>query len=168
MPHPLVEQLYFTRSEWLRGLQGVGESDAVRHFGPMNCISWVVGHLAWQEQGYWLFSAQGEVPLPELHDQFRYGAAKSTPALADTLPAWHQVTEASESYLGAVTGMTLEDDLTLRGRSVGQSIGSALLRMIYHYWYHIGEVQAIRQLIGHSDLPEFVGDIEQLAPYKPG
>lgn len=50
MPHPLVEQFRFTRQEWLRGLQGVTEADAARHFGPMNCISWTVGHLAWRER----------------------------------------------------------------------------------------------------------------------
>ncbi len=38
MTHPLVEQFRFTRSEWMRGLQGVSEEDGARHFGPMNCI----------------------------------------------------------------------------------------------------------------------------------
>jgi hypothetical protein len=167
LTHPLVDQLFFTRNEWLRGLQGVSEADASQHLGPMNCISWIVGHLAWQEQAYWLIRAQGRTLLPEVHDKFRYGGAKSTPALADTLQAWHEVTEASTSYLEALTGSSVREDLELRGRSVGQSIGTALLRMIYHYWYHIGEIQAIRQMLGHSDLPEFVGDIEHLAPYGP-
>ena len=54
MAHPVVDQLRFTRSEWLRGLEGVSEEDAKKHFGPMNCISWTVGHLAWHEQRYWL------------------------------------------------------------------------------------------------------------------
>ena len=50
MPHPLIDQFRFTRSEWLRGLEGVSEEDGGCHFGPMNCISWTVGHLAWHEQ----------------------------------------------------------------------------------------------------------------------
>ncbi len=54
MPHPLIDQFRFTRSEWLRGLEGVSAEDATQHFGPMNCISWMVGHLAWYEQRYWL------------------------------------------------------------------------------------------------------------------
>jgi len=29
VPHPLIDQLRFTRSEWLRGLEGVIEEDAV-------------------------------------------------------------------------------------------------------------------------------------------
>ena len=45
MAHPVVEQLRFTRGEWLRGLRGVSEADGARHFGQMNSISWIVGHL---------------------------------------------------------------------------------------------------------------------------
>jgi hypothetical protein len=51
MAHPLIDQFRFTRREWLRGLEGVSEEEAIRHFGPMNCISWIVGHLAIQVPG---------------------------------------------------------------------------------------------------------------------
>jgi hypothetical protein len=64
MPHPLVVQLRFTRKEFQRGLKGVTAEEAVHHFGPMNCISWIVGHMAWQEQMYWLTQAQGITPAP--------------------------------------------------------------------------------------------------------
>jgi hypothetical protein len=47
--HPLVTQLRFARSEFQRCLDGVSAEDAVHRFGPMNCISWIVGHLANQE-----------------------------------------------------------------------------------------------------------------------
>jgi hypothetical protein len=40
-------------------------------------------------------------------------------------------------------------------------------RLIYHYWYHIGEIQAIRQMLGHQKLPVYVGSIEKQAPYTP-
>jgi hypothetical protein len=39
--------------------------------------------------------------------------------------------------------------------------------VIYHYWYHIGENMAIRQQLGHDSLPQFVGNIDQAAPYRP-
>ncbi|MGE5250074.1 MAG: DinB family protein, partial [Bacteroidota bacterium] len=66
MTHPLVDQLRFTRSEWLRGLDGISEEGGARHFGPMNCIAWNVGHLAWQEQRSWLHRAQGRLLYPRL------------------------------------------------------------------------------------------------------
>ena len=61
-PHPLVPQLRFARSEFLRGVRGVSDSDGAVRLGPMNCLAWNVGHLAWQEQRYFLTFAQGLVP----------------------------------------------------------------------------------------------------------
>ncbi len=167
MTHPLVEQLAFTRSEWLRGLEGVSAEDGARHLGPMNCISWTVGHLAWQEQRYFLQRAQGRVLFPELNITYKYGAPMSTPDLGETLRIWHAVIQANQIYLDALTTQALEQELPLEGKPVGQSVGSAMRRMTYHYWYHIGEIQAIRQMLGHTSLPEYVGDIERLAPYRP-
>ncbi len=46
-------------------------------------------------------------------------------------------------------------------------MGTLLQRVIYHYWYHTGENVAIRQMFGHTDLPEFVGNIDDEAPYRP-
>jgi hypothetical protein len=42
-----------------------------------------------------------------------------------------------------------------------------LYRNIYHYWYHIGESQALRQMLGHRGLPDFVGALHTEAPYTP-
>ena len=38
MPHPLVDQLRFTRREWLRALAGVSDEDAGQRLLPMNSI----------------------------------------------------------------------------------------------------------------------------------
>jgi hypothetical protein len=38
--------------------------------------------------------------------------------------------------------------------------------MTYHYWFHIGEILAMRQLMDHPRRPEYVGDIEGQAPYR--
>jgi len=35
-----------------------------------------------------------------------------------------------------------------------------------HYWYHTRENMAVRQNLGHTNLPEFVGDIDGEAPYR--
>ncbi len=167
MPHPLVDQFRFTRHEWLRGLEGVSEEDAMRHFGPMNCISWTVGHLAWHEQRYWLELAQHKMLFPELNETYAYGAPMSTPSLGEMRGLWQAVTSAADPYLDGLTSESLQVDLLREGKSVGQTIGSGLRRVTYHYWYHIGEIQAIRQMLGHTDLPEYVGDIEAEAPYRP-
>lgn len=166
MIHPLVSQLYFTREEWLRGLEGVSEADAVKHLGPMNCISWLVGHMAWQEQKYWLELAQSKKAFSDLNARFSYGSPSSSPSLTEVFNIWQEVTRLTRPFLDRLTSADLQEELLHHGKIVGQSLGSAMLRLTYHYWYHIGEVLAIRQLLGHHNLPEFVGDIEQRAPYR--
>jgi hypothetical protein len=94
MPHPLVDQLRFTRREWLRALDGVPVLDRL---GPAELQRW----------------------LPN----------------------------------------------TRQPRT--RLVGSTVQRVIYHYWMHIGEITAIRQILGHPDVPEFVGDIDGIAPYRP-
>lgn len=47
--HPLVEMQHVTRAEFLRGIEGLSDEDARRRVEPMNCISWLVGHVAWHE-----------------------------------------------------------------------------------------------------------------------
>jgi hypothetical protein len=167
--HPLVEQLRFTRSEWLRGLEGVTEDDAQQHLGPnpMNSIGWIVGHLTWQEQRYLLHRSQGLMPLPSIQERFAYGAPMSTPALRETLGAWRTVTAAADPFIERLVTADLERDLPLDGKPSGQTLGSALRRLTYHYWFHIGEIQGIRQMLGQRPLPEYVGDIDTEAPYRP-
>ena len=164
--HPVVEQLRFTRGEWRRGLSGVTEADASTHCGQMNSISWIVGHLTWQEQRYLLQRPQGILPLPEIQKRFAFGAPMSTPSLAEMLKAWRAVTAATDSFLDSLTTEDLLRDLPLNGRQTGQSQGSAIRRLTYHYWFHVGEIQAIRQILGHRRLPVYVGDIEGKAPYR--
>lgn len=166
MTHPLVDQFRFTRSEWQRGLEGVTEEEGSRHFGTMNCISWTVGHLAWHEQRTFLQRPQNVILYPQLNELFAYGAPMNTPALREMLDIWRDVTTAADPYLDRLTTEILLTDLLRDGQPIGQSRGSALRRITYHYWYHIGEIQAIRQMLGHTNLPEYVGDIESEAPYR--
>ncbi len=169
MPHPLVLQLRFTRSEFCRALEGLTEADAQRRILPMNCISWNIGHLAWQEQRYWLWRAQDRVLLPEVQTQFAYGAPASTPPLAPIWDAWRAITQAADPWLDALTSEMLRQprEYTFDGQAFVVTFGNLLQRVIYHYWYHTGENMAIRQNLGHTGLPEFVGNIDDEAPYRP-
>lgn len=167
MSHPLVEQLRFVRSEFRRALDGVSDEEARVRLLPMNCISWNIGHLAWQEQRYWLTGGTGRVLLPALNVEFAYGAPASTPALAGMWDAWHTVTAAADPWLAALTTAGMMQTVRLPGWGLETTFGSLLLRVIDHYWYHIGESMAVRQLLGHAGLPDFVGDLDGEAPYRP-
>ncbi len=162
-PHPLVEQLRFTRAEWLRALRGVKADEALRRIQPMNSIGWIVGHLAWQEQRYWLTRPRGETPIPALNRIVASGGPATTPPLDEMLAAWRTVTAAVDPWLDALTTATLLEPLP---GSPPRSVGDSIRRVTYHYWFHIGEILAIRQMLGHRRLPQFVGDIEGRAPHR--
>ncbi len=167
MAHPLVDQLRFTRSEWVRALEGVSDEEAVQRILPMNSISWIIGHLTWQESRYLLIRAQGIDMVPELGELVGNGAPASTPPLKEMWEAWHMVTQATEPYLDTYTAENLQAYPVMDGETLDESFGTLLLRMTYHYWFHMGEILAIRQVLGHRNLPEFVGDIGDEAPYRP-
>lgn len=179
MPHSLVTQLRFARSEFVRCLEGVSDEDARHRIMPMNCISWIVGHMAAQEQYYFVFFPQGAVPHPQLNKLVGFGQPASKPPLAEMWQAWHDITAAADTFLDQVSDEQLpthleqsitafEDSLfgtatkqMLAQRSVrsGESVGTRILRVTFHYFFHTGEAHAIRQQLGHPDLPYFVGDM---------
>lgn len=67
----------------------------------------------------------------------------STPDLAGMYAIWRANTLAAEPFLDGLTCVTLQMQLLRHGQAIGRSLGSALQRITYHYWFHIGET--IRQ-----------------------
>jgi hypothetical protein len=168
MPHPLIDQLRFTRSEFVRGLDELSEEDAIRRLLPTNSISWNVGHLAWQEQRYFLiFGGSGKELFPEISRLFAFGAPACTPALADMLSAWKEITRAADPWLDTLTIKQLTQPLEKPGWLNHKIYANLIQRTIYHYWYHNGENQAIRQQLGHTKLEQFVGNIDEEGSYRP-
>lgn len=158
MPHPVVIHLQFTRSKWRDGLNGVSEEEAIKQFGQMNCISWAIGHLAAFEQRAWVENIQGKT-VSEAVKACGYGKPASTPPLAEMLKAWEQIIIEADAYLNDLTTEDLMAHPIFRGKPSSENVGTQIQRYTYHYWYHLGEVQAIRQLLGHQNLPPFVGSM---------
>ena len=165
MPHPLVTQLHFTRSEWLRAFEGVTAEEATQRFEPINCLSWMMGHLASQENNYWVLS-QGKNIAPALAKRVGGGQPASTPPYDEMLEIWHTVTKEADIFLNTLTTDDLLTHMQHNGQPMRESIGTMLHRNIYHYWFHLGESQAVRQLLGHKNLPSFVGNMSD-ALYAP-
>jgi uncharacterized damage-inducible protein DinB len=161
--HPLVTQLRFARNEFVRCLDGVSAEDAVRHLEPMNCISWIVGHLANQEHFLWVMAAQGKLLFPGLYQLVGTGQPASTPPLDEMWATWHTVTQAADPFLDTLTTEKLQTYLEWEGKPLRESTGTSLLRNMYHYWFHTGEAHAVRQMLGHGDLPQFVGDMSRVS-----
>ena len=175
MAHPLVDQLRFTRSALTRSLNGVTEEEGFQRFGVMNSIGWIVGHMANQEQRYWIWRIRHRPVVEGLQELVGSGRPASTPSLATMLAAREAIVAAADPYLDSLT----ETDLGEIHSAIPvdspdgmgtffqrESTGTLLQRVIYHQWFHNGEVQAIRQLLGHENLPQFVGNIGEEAPYR--
>jgi len=165
MAHPRVEQLRFARTEWQRGLVGLSDDDAVRRLMPMNSISWMGAHMAWHERLIWLQRAQGLTVEPTL-DLVASGQPASTPPLAETQETWRRVVDAADRYLDGLTTVDLERPPAHDTREIAPLLGTQAMLITYHYWSHIGEASAIRQMLGHTDLPEWVGDLNGFAPFR--
>lgn len=165
-PVPLVDQLRFMRSELRRGVGDTSDADGAQRVEPMNSIGWIVAHMAWQEQRQWLVRGQGLRPVrPELEEIAPNGGPATTPSLAAMLEAYRSVIAAADGWLDGLREPDLAGDLP--GPGPQRTVGSALLRVIYHGWFHTGEILAIRQVLGHRELPEFAGRLDEEAPYRP-
>ncbi len=162
MIHPLVTQLRFTRNEFKRCFEGISAEDAIRRFEPMNCLSWIIGHLASQEHYLWLEHAQGRNVSPNLEELVGWRRPASTPPLDDMWEEWTNITREADKFLDSVNEDNVDKHLVWEGKDISEDVGISLLRNIFHYWFHMGEAHAIRQLLGHDRLPSFVGDMSSV------
>ncbi len=65
--------------------------------------------------------------------------------------------------LNALTPAILQTHLLWQGEPDEESVGTMLMRNIYHYWFHLGNAYAARELLGHKDLPGVRGGVSQAA-----
>ena len=154
----IVNQLVFARHEFRKGFSGISDEDGSRRLMPINSIAWIVGHLAWHEQFYWLKRAQGSILIPQLDSDASFGKPPGELILSEMVEAWESVIAVSDKYLKPLKSSDLETCLIAHGKQLPFNLGTMLSRMIYHYWYHNGEMQAIRQLLGHKNLTSFISD----------
>lgn len=159
MTHPLVTQLEFTRQEFVRVMKGVSAEEGERVISPFNSLSFVVAHMASHEHTMFVLLGQGvdmDLEIQVAHS----GADASVPSWNDMWDQWQQVTRQADAYLAQLATEDLHIRLRHGDREVPEVLGHTLLRVIYHYWFHLGEAHAIRQALGHKDIPEFVGAVD--------
>lgn len=158
MAHQLVKQLRLARQKCMEGFEGVSQEEGFERLGQMNSIGWMVGHLASFEQFAWLEIAQGQT-VSEAVKACRFGQPASTPPLDEMTAAWNEIVAMADAYLDTLTDEELASTLSWKGKPLHENIGTFILRQTWHYWYHLGEMQSIRQMLGHQELPGFVGSL---------
>ena len=156
-----IELARFALSEFERGLDGLTDNEAQTRIAKadateMNAISWNIGHIA----GHWLmvaaYAADGDIP----DGLSRFGG----PAADPTPPSLDQMLDLLRDAKAATEWTADADDTLLAATREGLrlshqgNIGTVLMRVILHTWFHTGEINAIRQLLGHPEIG-FIGDV---------
>jgi hypothetical protein len=119
------------------------------------------------------------VPHPQLNKLVGFGHPATTPPLSEMWQVWHEITTAADTFLDSLKaeqllthleqsisafedsafGTVTQQMLAEKSVRSGESVGTRMLRTTYHYFFHNGEAHAIRQQLGHPNLPYFVGDM---------
>ncbi len=149
--HTLVQIQQLTRKEFERGLEGLTDEDARKRIEPMNCISWIIGHVANQQHTYFVDLPQGKEVDPR-YREFGFGNPASQPSLEDAMALWKASCDEADVWLLAATTESLKGPFS---SPRGENGGTLLVRHISHTWFHLGEIISIRQILGHQP-PQFV------------
>jgi hypothetical protein len=142
---------HLSRKEFERNLQGMTDEDARKRIEPMNCISWIVAHVAHQQHMFFVDWPQGKESDPRYRG-FGCGSPASQPPLAEVMALWRASCDAADVWLHAATEESLQGPFT---SPEGENGGTLIVRNIFHTWCHLGEISSIRQMLGHRP-PEFV------------
>ena len=151
--HTLVQMLELSRKEFERNLHGLTDEDARKRIEPMNCISWIIAHIANQHHMFFLVWPQGRDPDPR-YANYGYGSPASQPPLDEAMSLWHDACKDTEPWLQNATSESLQE-ISPSPLTNGESWGTLLVRCIFHTWCHLGEISSIRQILGHRP-PQFV------------
>lgn len=156
--HHLVRYLKHVRRELRRAVEGMSQGDLEQRVQGINSVAWMVGHLSWQEQRYWL-EPRGEPIIADYLAAYANGApAMTSPqhSFAELYAVWESVTEASNPWLESLSGHDLRMHFQGRRLFEVENVGSLMTRVIGHYYLHIGQITVVRKLLGYP-VPSFVG-----------
>jgi hypothetical protein len=153
--HPLVEIQHTTRKEIERILVGLSDEDAQKRVQPMNCISWIIAHIAQNQYSMFVAWAQ-DIEFPERFRKYRSGNPPLQPPLDEAMALWEESCRESDKWLDTAT----ESDMRSRFSKPDavrayETAGTLVVRNIFHTWSHAGEMHSIRQVLGHKP-PDFV------------
>src|SRR3990172_4641100 len=139
----------FALAEFERGIEGVSPEEALVRLKKadgslMNAISWTIAHIS----THWLTTlayAKKEPSTPNWR-RFVGREADPTPLPLDEAKQMLAVAKEAAEWWAGADGSALSykrDDRPERA-------GTGLMRVILHTWFHMGEMNAIRQMLGHK------------------
>ena len=148
MTYLTIDIVRFALSEFERGLEGLNDEDARKRLrkadgSEMNAISWTVCHIA----GHWL-------NRPQRLTRYASGSKNAEPPpLDEALVILAEAKGFTDTWLPEAKDEFLASKPENLGR---ESVSTSLMRAVLHTWFHTGEINAIRQMLGHEEIG-FVG-----------
>lgn len=140
----------FSAKEFVLGLEGISDEQARRRLkkadgSVMNSASWTIAHVA----AHWATVAalfdEADLPMEEIARYFGPDADPAPPPLQQALERFLEATQGMSDWI------TVDDDSMTRAveyAGVSETTGQALVRVTLHTWFHIGEINAIHQMLG--------------------
>ena len=157
MPTALAGMVVEAWNDLDRATAGLSSEDAERRVGTASPISWSVAHLAehldanvnarFQQQDRHPFFGQ---------ETFRFGAAGDAADWSRVQLAVQEVRQAAGPFLKGLAEADLSRTVPYDGaiavaRKAGEmSLEYALIRVALHHYFHIGEIAAVRNSLGHQ------------------
>lgn len=135
---------------------GISEAEALlQPPNGGNCLLWVVGHLT-QNLGLIIEFMGGDLPqdLPDL-DRFKRGsepikaAEPGLPSLSELLVIYDRLETLLLARLAVVTEDDAEEMVPFHGKEATR--GWAAFFHEFHHAYHIGQLEFLRNLAGHTE-----------------
>ena len=83
-----------------------------------------MGHLATQENAYWVLWAQGTRLAPGLRELVGHGQPASTPSWDEMWEAWREITNAADKYLDTLTEAQLRTHLEWKGKLLQMAVAN--------------------------------------------
>jgi hypothetical protein len=148
---PALHLLDFSNRALGMNLQDVTHAQSLVHpAGGGNCINWVAGHIAVHRDK--MLGLLGESPLLDAATTARY-TRSSEPIMADgdgvqPLEALKDALDRSYGRLREAVAAT--DEAGFAVPSGKGTMGDALVFLLGHEWYHVGQVGLLRRITGHE------------------
>lgn len=153
-PPRLVRLLWDAYDEVERVAGALPTPGQGRAIGRLNAGSWIVAHVAQQQEAYWCTGAQGLEPDEWLAGlDVGFGSEPSVPDYAESLAAFGRVRARAIPYLRSLRDGDLDSIMeSSRGSGGAPTVGDLLVRSVGHLFVHTGELATIASLVGAPDM----------------
>lgn len=163
----LIGLIYESWKDFDRVLDGLATEQALARQEGESSFAWTLAHVTNHVDRWINVIAQGMLPHPDVGKQgFRFGGSGVAGDWRAVKAAAREVRAAAREYLDDISDADLEsvvledNDPKARPDRRRLKLYSVLLRLSSHYYFHVGEIAAKRDRMGHS-VGDYPGGLDE-------